>query len=174
MVRRARTTSGKVPRWITGTRKGAGWVLYWDPTAKRLRVMFHRMQLGRFDRWKAIQWGETAVAKRLTQDADAGGAEGKSVDPDDLAALCPNLCSWLLDAKYDDGSVKGKTRLQVERRGNQLVCVLKDADSGLCLTAAHESASDALMTMELLLGSEDCPWLLDPWPLSKPKGKRKK
>lgn len=88
--------------------------------------------------------------------------------------IFPHLCSWLCDAVYEDGTVKGRTRLQLERQRDRIVVTLKDADSGLCVQAAHESLTDAVLTLELLLGHDDCPWALDPFPLASPTKKRKK
>lgn len=114
------------------------------------------------------------MAKRLAADAAVVNGELHGPGGGDAAKPFPQLCSWLLDSVYEDGTKKGKTRLQIERRGEQVECVLKDADSGLCLTARHETLSDAVLTMELLLASDDCPWQLDPWPLRTPTVKRKK
>jgi len=117
---------------------------------------------------------EEMEMKRLQKQEGPGQGAGELPSDEWFIANCPLTLDYLTNTKYDDGTPKGKTRLQVERKGNQLMAVLKDADSGLCLTCCHESASDALLTMELLLGSEDCPWLLDPWPLARPKGRKKK
>lgn len=174
MRRLKRATSGKYPRWLTGTYRGLSWCAYWQPGPRRLEVMFHRLRVGRFERWKVLEWGAKEMAKRLSAAAAGDDGASESVDGGELKSVCPLLCGWLLDGKYDDGTVKGKTRLQIERRGRQVVCVLKDADSGLCLTTCHERASDALLTMELLLNEDDCPWTLDPWPLQKGRRRGKK
>jgi hypothetical protein len=124
-----------------------------------------------FDVWQ--EW-EDDVAKRVTP-ADVASLDliGPGSGPD-AQRVFPSLSSWLCDASYEDGSKKGKTRLQVERRGGRMVCLLKDQDSGLCVEAGHESLQDALMTMELLLSHPDCPWTLDPFPMARPSGRRKK
>lgn len=114
------------------------------------------------------------MAKRLDRDTVVLEDAGASPLWETLKPLVPQLCGWLFDTHYEDGTAKGKTRLQVERVGNQIQLVLKDADSGLCVTVRHESVQDGIMTLELLLGSDECPWQLDPWPMRTGTKKKKK
>jgi hypothetical protein len=114
------------------------------------------------------------MAKRLNADVIKLDQAGMGPGYGDLAKVAPNLCSWLCDATYEDGAKKGRSRLQVERKGDRVGLVLKDGDSGLCVEVHHESLTDALLTLELLLGHDDCPWALDPFPLMQSGKKRKK
>lgn len=87
--------------------------------------------------------------------------------------MFPQLCSWLCDSTYEDGTPKGKVRVQVERVGRQVRVQLKCADTKTMVEAHHENLSDAVLTLELLLGSDDCPWVLDPYPQEQGPRKRK-
>lgn len=114
------------------------------------------------------------MPKKLTvDDVKTTSAEEPSKGPM-VDIHFPLLGGWLCDATYEDGSRKGKTRLQLERKAGRMVATLKDSDSGLCVEAVHESLQDTLLTLELLLGHEDCPWTLDPFPMWKPGAKKKK
>lgn len=113
------------------------------------------------------------MAKRISTDAIKLEVKGLGPSYGDVAATLPNLCSWLCDASYDDGTPKGRSRLQMERRGDRVMVLLKDSDSGLCVEVGHENLTDAILTLELLLGHDDCPWVVDPYPLATPKRKRK-
>lgn len=111
------------------------------------------------------------MAKRPNAEGLLGGGSGIGPSYGEAGKMFPQLCSWLCDTAYEDGTVKGRTQLQVERKGDRVRVLLKVADSGLCVEASHESLSDAVLTLELLLGNDDCPWQLDPFPFSSHKKK---
>jgi hypothetical protein len=115
-----------------------------------------------------------SMAKRPSIDSvlAAGGGQGPSYG--EAGKAFPQLCSWLCDVRYEDGSPKGMVRLQAQRKVDRIELDLKCEDSGLHLVAAHESLSDALLTLELLLGHDDCPWQLDPFPIGRRKRGGKK
>lgn len=113
------------------------------------------------------------MAKRASIDKVLAAGAGLGPTYGEILRHLPQLCSWLCDVVYEDGSAKGVVRLQVQRRADRIEAVLKCEDSGLCLTACHESLTDAIVTMELLLGHDDCPWQLDPFPIGNRKKKRK-
>lgn len=102
----------------------------------------------------------------------AGGGLGPAYG--EAGKTFPQICSWLCDTTYEDGSKKGRVRLQAERKADRIELDLKVEDSGLHVVAAHESLTDALLTLELLLGHDDCPWQLDPFPIGRKKGPGKK
>jgi len=113
------------------------------------------------------------MAKRLDADAVRLAESPLAVEYGEVAKLAPKWCDWLGATHYEDGSRKGKCRVQIERVSNQFQIVLKDGDSGLCLTVRHECLSDALLSVEILLNSDECPWTLDPFPMGT-RTKRKK
>jgi len=104
----------------------------------------------------------------LRQNGGLGPSYGQEV-----ARMFPQIASWLCDLSYEDGSPKGRTKLEVERKGDRVRVMLKSADSGMIVEAHHSCFEDAILTMELLLSSDDCPWQLDPFPWDKPKTRKK-
>ena len=174
MCRKAHATAKPNWRWIVGQRGRWNWAFCFGSRRRTRRI---KLWLNLPPIWKCrpeLVAEVTNVAKRpdietiLLQGAGAGPTWGEG------GKHFPQLLSWLCDSQYEDGSTKGRAQLQVERKGGQLRLTLKVADSGLCVEASHENASDAVMTLELLLGHEDCPWQLDPWPLKKPVASKKK
>lgn len=174
MCRRARATATRGGRWIMGQRSVYAWAMYFNPGRRTNRMwVWHApafLTLAPYYRREECE----RMAKRLKADEVVPSAKGLGPAYGAGGKMFPNLCSWLFDTVYEDGTAKGVTRLQVQRKGDRCHVVLKDADSGLFVEAYHEDASDALTTLELLLGHEECPWQLDPFPLSSGTKKRKK
>jgi len=102
-------------------------------------------------------------------------SQGKGLGPayGELQKHIPQLCSWLCDSTYEDGTAKGRVQLQCERKGDRIRLVLKVQDGGVYVEAHHETLTDAILTLELLLGNDDCPWQLDPYPMGTTPKKRK-
>lgn len=94
------------------------------------------------------------------------GAWGKSF---------PQLCSWLCDPSYTDGTPMGAVSLMLKREGSVIRVTLKVADhGGIKCSAVESDPASALTALELLLGSPKAPWEIDPYPLNqggKKKGK---
>lgn len=174
MCRKARVRGRKRSRWIFGSRGLWEWCYYICSDVMHGTLRFYRVVPGGSQSIERAQQRMEEMAKRPNVDdvLKAGGGLGPAYG--DAGKMFPHLCSWLCDTTYEDGSPKGRTRLQVERTRDRITVTLKDADSGLCVQAAHESLTDAVLTLELLLGHDDCPWTLDPFPLAAPKGKKKK
>lgn len=107
------------------------------------------------------------MAKRPDMESVLKGGTGLGPSYGEAGKTFPQICSWLCDATYEDGSAKGLVRLQAQRKSDRIELDLKCEDSGLHLVAAHESLTDALLTLELLLGHDDCPWQLDPFPIGR-------
>jgi len=89
--------------------------------------------------------------------------------------MFPQICSWLCDAAYTDGSPMGATSLMLKREGTLVRVTLKVADhGGIKCSAVEADPASALTALELLLGSPKAPWEIDPYPLNqggKKKGK---
>lgn len=88
----------------------------------------------------------------------------------------PHLSGWLCDAAYPDKTAIGQVQLQLKRDGSVLRATLKVADqAGLRVQSVGETPWDALVSLDLLLGSPSCPWERDPFPLGgAPGGSKKK
>lgn len=146
-----------------------GWCFYWTPKQSKCRLIWFNKGNSLFtNKYELVEMG-AKVARRPS--VDVTGATQKGLGPSfgELGKIAPQLCSWLCDIQYEDGTAKGRTQLQVERKGDRVRVLLKSADSGLCVEAHHESLTDALLTLELLLSSDECPWQLDPFPFAGPK-----
>jgi hypothetical protein len=86
----------------------------------------------------------------------------------------PHLATWICDSVYPDGQDIGPTQLQCKREGSIIRATLKIADQGgLKVSALGEDCCEALLALDLLLGSPACPWERDPYPLAPGKGKKK-
>lgn len=86
----------------------------------------------------------------------------------------PQLCSWLADSQYEDHSAKGRVKVELERKGDRIQIRIRSADSGLMVEHYSDNVTDAVLGMELLLSSNECPWQLDPYPMDRPKPKGRK
>lgn len=174
MCRRARATSRTKTRWLTGRRGCLQWCYYHGGYASRRRLTWWTHVGGDWLTLATLRQEYMNVAKRMHLDKVLAAGAGLGPTYGEIVKHLPQLCSWLCDLVYEDGTAKGVVRLQLQRRADRIECVLKSEDSGLCLTACHESLTDAILTLELLLGHDDCPWQLDPFPLGgRGKGRKK-
>lgn len=174
MCRRPKATSKRRERWICGQRGLVNWCYYWGPSPSKRRATWWVNDRGV---WKSLsqlvkEWRDMAKRPSVESVLNAGGGLGPSYG--EISKHCPQICSWLCDTTYEDGSKKGRVRLQAERKADRIELDLKCEDSGLHVVAAHESLTDALLTLELLLGHDDCPWQLDPFPIGRTKKGGKK
>lgn len=106
--------------------------------------------------------------------SDEGGLPSlESRDPGGLLEMWPNVCEWLCDANYEDGSPVGAVLLQIRPEGSVFKATLKIADGGgRKVETVADTLSDALCCLDVLLKSPKCPWQVDPFPLGgKPKKK---
>lgn len=175
MCRRPRKTVSKnTAKWIIGTIGFHGWAVYWSRRTSLREMRFWPLAQGPIwaepnckRRWDALA-RKPNVDDVLRQHGGLGPASGEA------SKHFPQLASWLCDAKYEDGSPKGRTVLSIERKGDRVQIKLRSADSGLMVEHFSENLADAVIGLELLLGSDDCPWQLDPYPMDKPKQRGKK
>jgi len=102
----------------------------------------------------------------------AGGDSG--AQPGIWKASMPHLAGWVTDAAYPDGEPMGAVQLQLKREGSIVRATLKIADQGgIKVSAVGETPPDALLSLDLLLGSPQCPWERDPYPLGSSAKKKK-
>jgi len=175
VCRKPRKTVGKATvRWITGQFRLWGWALYWTRRTSLRKMRIWPLATGPLwspenckRRWDAVA-RKPKVDEVLRQNGGLGPAHGEA------AKHFPQLASWLCDSSYEDGSPKGRTVLSLERKGDRIRILLRSADSGLMCEHFSENLADAVLGLELLLGSELTPWQLDPYPMDKPKGRGKK
>lgn len=174
MCRRSHATAKNRGRWIVGQRGSIVWGYYFGgkPSLRRVLLTDKGSTL-----WTSKHDLELMV-KKMARKVDAAKIQGEDdldgVSGGEMFLAFKQLMSWLCDPRYEDGSKKGKVRIQGERRGKRFVWTLKNADAGTYLECGHETVQDALLTMELLLSSDDCPWIHDPYPIKNPEQKRKK
>lgn len=143
--------------WWRGRWRGIGL-----PTWERTRVCNGVYQI-------VSRGGRSMPAKPVVAEAGKSGASHGS-----WKAGLSNVASWLCDAAYPDGELMGAVQLQLKREGTIIRATLKIADqNGLKVSAIGESPSDALLALDLVLESAQCPWEKDAFPLASKQGKKK-
>lgn len=173
MATRANGPVSRKPKWIVGVHGPIIGSIYWRPWGRTSVLRWHRRD-GRTkvkgtaaqDEWREIV-AKRPVAENLPKLAQIGADYGS------WEKLCPELATWLCDATYSDGNVKGEVTLNFRRRGSAIEATLKTEDGGLCMRCSGDTPDDALVAMELLLTADRPPWEIDPYPLGG-RGKKKK
>lgn len=169
-----KTVSKDYVGWITGHYGPYGWAIYWCRRTSLRKMRWWRSESkGRFSIENILKRFEIMAQKPnvdevLRQNGGLGPSHGEA------GKLFPNLASWLCDAAYEDTTPKGRVKLEAERRGDRVRIQIRSADTGLMVEHFSENLGDAVLGLELLLGSKDCPWQLDPYPMDKPKTRGKK
>lgn len=75
-----------------------------------------------------------------------------------LFAKLPNVMAHLAVNRLDDGSPRRPGSVIVMSSGSGYRLIAKEPDEGLELEAYGETIDDAFALLELLLGTDDCPW----------------
>lgn len=104
----------------------------------------------------------------------AAGSSG--CDAGEWGSMFPLLAGWVCDSSYPDGTPLGAVQLQIRRDGGVIRASLKVSDQGgLMLRGVGADPVSALLSLEVLLSSESCPWEKDPYPLAgaRTPGKKK-
>lgn len=103
------------------------------------------------------------------EDAPLGAACGTK-----LLLKLQNLVQHCAVAVYDDGKERSPGTLIVFTRGKLWTVMAKDPDVGAKLSATAESLDEALLSLDLLLGSEDAQWEKDQYSAGNRKGRGKR
>lgn len=102
------------------------------------------------------------------------GVESRGANRGAWATSLPNLSEWLCSAAWEDGVPIGPVQIQMRREGSVIRVTLKISDQGgLKVSAIEESPLDALLALDLLLGTVEVPWEVDAYPLQGGGRKRK-
>lgn len=115
------------------------------------------------------------MRKRAVPDAPQGDLASftmVSMDTKILTSL-QNVMAHLCVVRFEDGTPRKPGRMFIETQGTMWKIVLKEPEGGLELAVCANTIDDALATADLLLGSDQCPWQLDPWQHGKINGKKK-
>lgn len=80
-----------------------------------------------------------------------------------LFAKYPKLVGFLIDTKYDDGSIRQPGEWRLANKKLWLTLTLLDPDSGMQLPCTGSTLDDAFSLAEKLLGAEDAPWEVNRW-----------
>jgi len=85
-----------------------------------------------------------------------------------------NLVKHCCVTKYEDGEARKPGWITLKTSGSAWVVQVKDPDAGLSLTCTQQSLDDALALADVLLGSDEAPWEVDPFlrKMTAPKGKK--
>lgn len=97
------------------------------------------------------------MKRKKAAGADAGGIASASSVTKVLHQM-PHLVEHLTARQYDDGAMRQTGRLFVDCVGSMWRAVAKDVDTGMQLAVYMPSVDDALLQLELLLGSDEAPW----------------
>lgn len=175
MCRKPRKTiSVNTVKWIIGQYRGYGWALYWSRRTSLRKMVF--WPLARGPLWSPAncrrRWGAMAVKPNVDEVLRLNGGTGAAHG--EAGKMFPQLASWLCDARYEDGSAKGRVVISGERKGDRICLKLRSADSGLMVEHYAENLTDVVLGLELLLGSDQCPWQPDPYPMDPPRKKGRK
>lgn len=101
---------------------------------------------------------ELRTMKRKTKPGADGSGLAQASSQTKLLAGLPHLVEHLNARQYDDGAMRQTGRLFVDCVGSMWRAVAKDTDTGMQLTVFMPSVDDALLQLELLLGSDEAPW----------------
>ena len=107
----------------------------------------------------------------LGQGAEA--SKSKHLAPIDCRILgqLPNLVAHCCVTRYDDEAPRSPGWFTVATKGAAWVVTVKDPDAGAKMVLTGNTLDDAMALAELMLGSEEAPWEIDPF--LKSQGKRK-
>lgn len=90
-----------------------------------------------------------------------------------LLLKCPNVVQHCSVAVYDDGKEREPGTLIVFTRGKQWTVLAKDPDTGSKLVVTQDTIDEALLGLDLLLGSPDTQWERDDYARSGRKRRSK-
>lgn len=79
----------------------------------------------------------------------------------------PTIVSYLMDEKYDDGSVREPSALSISVRDGLISLALNDKDVKASLYTQASTLNEALKLMEGVLADGSAPWR--PWKAGKKK-----
>lgn len=95
---------------------------------------------------------------------EGGKAPAHLANPESKLLLrFPHLLAFLSATAYDDAAPRRPGWVTVKTEGASWKIQAKDPDSGMQLQVTAQSLDDAITGLNLLLGSEDAPWEVDPW-----------
>lgn len=104
----------------------------------------------------------------LRQNGPGKGPTHVAAIESNVLAKLPNLVAHCCITRYEDGTARRTGWWTLKTQGAAWIVQVKDPDSGCSLQAAGNDLDDALALADLLLGTEDAPWEVDPF-LSKQK-----
>jgi len=117
---------------------------------------------------------ESRLKQRAPQATQGAG-------PSHLAAMETRVFGGLMNitahcavVRYDDGTPRQPGWVTIRTLGGAWQCTAKEPDAGCQLVSVANTLDDALAQLDLLLGAEDAPWEVDPWPLGGGRKNRKK
>lgn len=84
-----------------------------------------------------------------------------------------NLVKHLAVTKYDDGEPRTPGTWMAKTLGTAYVLVLKDPDACAQMQVTAPTIDDAFVMADLMLGSEEAPWEVDPWAVQRNKKSKK-
>lgn len=90
-----------------------------------------------------------------------------------VLAPFPQLLDHCTVCFYDDGAPRKVGWFFVKTQGPLWVVVLKEPDACLEMTVTGPTCDDALALAEILLGTEDAPWVVDSFALERSKKPKK-
>lgn len=175
MCRKPRKMVGRdTAKWIIGQYGRWGWAVFWSRKTSLRKMRWWRLEPDYLGSARNCLRRWSTLAKRPDVDEVLRQNGGMGPSFGEAGKTFPQLCSWLCDVRYEDQSPKGRVVISAERKGDRVQIKIRVADSGLMVEHYSENLSDAVIGLELLLGSNDCPWQLDPYPMDKPKPKGRK
>lgn len=111
------------------------------------------------------RYPEMDVKKRTAVASPAPGDGPKHLAPltsKNFQSL-PNLVMHCCVCKYDDGDPRQPGWLSIRSQGAAWVVTLKDPDTGTQMQCLGNTLDDALALADMMAGSDDAPWEIDPW-----------
>jgi len=106
-------------------------------------------------RWRLM------MALRRNKPPGAGEPPPALLAPDDVFGEGSLLAQWLSATKYEDGTVRIPGSVRIENLGASYRVTVYDHDAGLRLPCSAPTLSEALGSVEQLLGVVDAPWEVD-------------